>query len=384
MSHRFDAITAEQLRATGGKKWTQFPALTGAWIAEMDFGTAPAVTAALQRASQGPGLAYLPDASLAALRGAFTSFVGDRYGWQVGGGDVHIVPDVLAGMQAAIRMFSRPGSPVILPVPAYMPFLRLPASLGREILTVPMARQGERYVYDLEALAHAFEAGGHMLILCNPHNPIGRVLEREELEAICAVVDAHGGRVFADEIHAPLTFGGRVHIPYASLNATAAAHAVTATSTSKAFNTPGLKTAQVVLSNDADRDAWEQLGGEWVSDQAATIGVLAATAAYADGGEWLDEVVTYLEGNMDTLAGLLAEHLPGVGYTRPEGTYLTWWDFRGTGIERPQPFFIDGAGVMATAGEACGAPGFLRFNAAMPRPLLVEAIERMGRAYRDR
>lgn len=385
MSHEFDRITAESLRDAGWKKWTEFPDTTGAWIAEMDFGTAPAVQDALRRAATGEGLGYLSSARLRDLQSAFCAFVEDRFGWSVDPGDVRPAPDVLTVLQMAVRLLSRPGSPLVVPTPAYMPFLTLPAALDREIIQVPMALDGDRFRYDLDALDAAFAAGGHLLVLCNPHNPVGRVLERSELAAISEVVERHGGRVFADEIHAPLVYDGHEHVPYASVSEITAGHTITAMSASKAFNLPGLKCAQTVLSNDADRATWRR-AGVLAEDQASTLGALAATAAYADGGAWLDDVVGYLDGNRRALAELVAEHLPGVGYTMPEGTYLAWLDFRAVGVEDPARLFRTRAHVAATSGALCGdaGRGFLRFNIATGRPILVEALTRMGEALRAR
>ncbi len=384
--HTFDEITVESLRAANGKKWVEFGSATGAWIAEMDFGTAPAVQSTLRRAVEtGEGLGYLPTRSRAALQSAFSGFVDARFGWQVAPADVRPIVDVLSGLQAAVRLTSRPGSPVILPTPAYMPFLTLPGALDREVIQVPLQRENGRYVYDLDALDAAFAAGGHLLVLCNPHNPVGRVLERSELQAISEVVERHGGRVFADEIHAPLTYPGHRHVPYATISPAAAAHTFTAMSGSKAFNLPGLKCAQLVLSSDADRETWSRLGGPY-EDQASTLGALAATAAYAEGGAWLDGVLDYLDGNRQTLTELAAEHLPSAVTTELEGTYLAWLDLTTTGLEDPARFFREHADVAATAGSLCGeaGQGFLRFNIALPRPLLVEAITRMGAALAGR
>jgi cysteine-S-conjugate beta-lyase len=389
LEHPFDAITEDELRAVGGKKWTAFPGATGAWIAEMDFGTAPAVVRALQEAVAGVGLGYLPAAHLAAAREAFAGFAADRYGWTVAPDDVHPVADVLTAMQAVVRLYSRPGSKVILPTPAYMPFLTLPGDLDRELIQVPMAREtgpaGERHVYDLDALDAAFTAGGHMLVLCNPHNPIGRVLERSEMLAIAEVVDRHDGVVFSDEIHAPLVYAPHRHVPYASVSPQAAAHTVTAASASKAFNLPGLKAALLIVHDDAARATWRARGHVY-TDQASTTGVIAAAAAFAQGREWLDDVVGYLDGNRRLLAELLADHLPGVGYVPPEGTYLAWLDVRALGLDHPAVFFRQHARVAATDGALCGdaGAGHVRFNLAMPRPVLRDAVTRMGAAVASR
>ncbi len=381
----FDDLTVAELRRRGGLKWSLFPEAIGSFVAEMDFGTAPAVTEALHAAVDTPVFGYLPPALLQGMSEAYAAWSADRYGWTVPPERVRPVADVLAGLAAAIEHFSRPGSPVVLPTPAYMPFLTLPPALGREVLQVPMARDGDRYVYDLDALDAAFRAGGHLLVLCNPHNPIGRVLEPAEMTAVAEVVERHGGRVFSDEIHAPLVYEGHRHVPYASLGEVPAGHAVSATSASKAWNLPGLKCAQLVLSNDADADLWARVGSH-AEHGASTLGVVANTAAYTGGAGWLDDVLAYLDDNRRLLADLVAEHLPGVRYTPPEGTYLAWLDCRELDLPEPGAFFLQRAGVALTDGLLCGVAGtgFARLNVATPRPVLEQTVERMGAALAAR
>jgi cysteine-S-conjugate beta-lyase len=381
----FDDLTVTELRRRGGLKWSLFPEAIGSFVAEMDFGTAPAVTEALHAAVDTPVFGYLPPALLQGMSEAYATWSADRYGWTVPPERVRPVADVLAGLAAAIEHFSRPGSPVVLPTPAYMPFLTLPPALGREVLQVPMARDGDRYVYDLDALDAAFRAGGHLLVLCNPHNPIGRVLEPAEMTAVAEVVERHGGRVFSDEIHAPLVYEGHRHVPYASLGEVPAGHAVSATSASKAWNLPGLKCAQLVLSNDADADLWARVGSH-AEHGASTLGVVANTAAYTGGAGWLDDVLAYLDDNRRLLADLVAEHLPGVRYTPPEGTYLAWLDCRELDLPEPGAFFLQRAGVALTDGLLCGVAGtgFARLNVATPRPVLEQTVERMGAALAAR
>lgn len=372
----FDRIDVGTLRRAGWVKWSAYPGAIGAFVAEMDFGTAPVVTAALRAAVEAGGFGYLTDATADAMSAAYAAWSADRYGWVVDPADVRPIPDVIAGLTATIEQFSAPGRPVIVPTPAYMPFLTVPADLGREVIQVPFG-PGDRY--DLEALDAAFAAGANLLVLCNPHNPVGRVLTPDEMHAIAAVVERHGGRVFADEIHAPLVFGGHRHVPYASLSPVTAGHTLTATSASKAWNTPGLKCAQVVLSNDADRETWTRLS-VLAPHRAANLGVIASTAAYAGGGPWLAELLDYLDGNRRLLGELVADLLPGVGYAPPEGTYLGWLDFRATGIADPAAYFLEKAGVAMTDGARCGdaGRGFARFTFALPRPILREAVERMA------
>ena len=374
----FDRIDVGTLRRAGSVKWSMYPEAIGAFVAEMDFGTAPPVTAALHAAVDAAAFGYLPAGTVEQMSAAYAAWSRDRYGWAVDPVDVRPVADVVAALRLAIEHFSAPGTPVVLPTPAYMPFVSVPPRLGREVIEVPLSA-GHRY--DLDALAAAFEAGGDLLILCNPHNPVGRVLTPAEMLAIAEVVDRYGGRVFSDEIHAPLVFGDARHVPYAALSPVTAAHTLTATSASKAWNLPGLKCAQVVLTSDADRDTWAGIG-PLAEHGAATLGVIANTAAYESGGPWLAEVLSYLDGNRWLLGQLVADLLPGVVYTPPEGTYLGWLDFRATGPADPAAYFLEKAGVAMTDGALCGEAGrgFGRFTFALPRPVLREAVERIAAA----
>ena len=373
-----DRIVRE-LRAQGSLKWTRHPGALGAWVAEMDLGCAPAITRALHAAVDRGLFGYLPDWLAADVSRAWADFARGRYGWDVPPERVRPLADVLAGLDAAITHFTRPGSPVVLPTPAYMPFLELPPALGREVLQVPMARDGGRFVYDLDALDAAFAAGGELLVLCNPHNPIGRVLEPAEMLAVAEVVDRHGGRVFADEIHAPLVYPGHRHVPYASLGEVPARQAVTATSASKAWDLPGLKCAQLVLSNDADARLWAEVGHE-AEHGAATLGAVANVAAYTEGIGWLDATLAVLDGNRRLLADLVGEHLPGIRYRPPEGTYLAWLE--GFDVPDPGDHLLREAGVALVDGARCGAAGrgAVRLNIATPEPVLRRVVERVGAA----
>jgi cystathionine beta-lyase len=328
---------------------------------------------------------YLPKAVGERMSEACAQWSRDKYGWDVPTENVRPLPDVLAGLDAAINYYSTPGSAVILPTPAYMPFLVIPPALGREVIQVPMATEGGRYVYDLDALDAAFRAGGNLLILCNPHNPVGRVLERAEMEAIAEVVDRHGGRVFSDEIHAPLVLAGARHVPYASINEVTAGHTITATSASKAWNLPGMKTAQLILSNDKDVETWNAVG-MMAEHGASNLGVIANTAAFTAGGQWLDEVLAYLDGSRSLLVDLVAKHLPGVEFTPPEGTYLGWLDCRALELDDPGEFFLTEAGVAMVDGARCGdaGRGFVRYNFATPRPIIEQTIQQMGEALAKR
>ncbi|MDZ8172579.1 MalY/PatB family protein [Microbacterium xanthum] len=379
---RFDEITATDLSDAGSMKWTAYPGKTGAWVAEMDFGVAPAVQDALAAAIARGLTGYLPAWLTADLARATSDWYAERFGWRIPVGRIHPVPDVIAAFEATIEHFTPAGSAVIVPTPAYMPFLFVPQMHGREVIQVPSIECDGRMTMDLEGIGRAFDDGAGLLVLCNPHNPLGTVHTADELAAVAEVVHRRGGRVFADEIHAPLVFDGARHIPYASISDVAASHTITAASASKAFNLAGLKCAQLIVSNDADASIWAE-HAMWSGHGTSTLGVVANIAAYRDGTEWLGEVVDYLDGNRRALIDLLAEHAPLARVTMPEGTYIALIDFRAYGLEDDLgEWFRAHADVALTDGAACGeaAEGHARIIFALPRPILADAISRIGEA----
>jgi cysteine-S-conjugate beta-lyase len=381
----YDDLTEDALRAAGGLKWTRYPAAIGAWVAEMDLGTAPAVTQALHEAVDQARFGYLPAHAAEEMARACSGWYARRYGWEVPVAWISPLADVVAGLQAVIEHFTPPGSPVVLPTPAYMPFRAVPGLMGRELIEVPMVERDGRPTYDLDGIDRALRGGAGLVIHVNPHNPLGRVFTAEEQLELAAVVDRAGARVFSDEIHAPLVHPGAVHRPYASLSPVTARHALTATSASKAWNLPGLKAAQLVLSDAADAEHWARVGFLY-GHGASTLGVVANTAAYDAGGPWLDGVLTYLDGNRRLLGELLAERLPEVAYRPPEGTYLAWLDCRRLGLDGSVgEFFLDRAGVALVDGPECGAPGqgHVRLNFATGRGLLTAMVDRMAAAVRS-
>ncbi len=371
------------LRARGSYKWTApGPDGFGAAVAEMDFGAAPAILDALAGLSADANFGYLPPFLADELAVACAEFQKRRYGWDVDPAVIHHVPDVIKALEIAITHFSRPGSPVILPTPAYMPFLIVPGFLGREIIQVQMRDDDGFFTLDLDAIEDAFRARGHLLIFCNPYNPLGRVFTPQEMTQLAAVVDRHHGRVFADEIHGPLVYPGVRHIPYASTSDAAAAHSLTATSASKAWNLPGLKCAQVILTNEPDRQRWEEMG-VFAAHGASNPGVVANIAAFRHGEAWLDEVLAYLDDSRHLLAGLIRRHLPHVRYRPPDGTYLAWLDCAAMDLPgSPGALVTDRARITVVDGPAFGAggAGSFRFNFATPHPILTEMVERIAAA----
>ena len=352
-----DSTTAAMLRARGSFKWTApGPGGFGAAVAEMDFGAAPAILDAIAGLSADANFGYLPPFLADELAAACAEFQKRRYGWDTDPALIHHVPDVIKALEIAITHFSRPGSPVILPTPAYMPFLSVPGFLGREIIQVQMRDDGGFFTLDLDAIEDAFRAGGHLVIFCNPYNPLGRVFTEPEMTELTGVVERHGGRVFADEIHGPLVYPGIRHIPYASTSDAAAAHTLTATSASKGWNLPGLKCAQVILSNEPDRQRWEEMGF-FAAHGASNPGVAANIAAYRHGEAWLDEVVGYLDESR-RLLGRAARQAPAPGALPSARRHLS----RLARLHRDGPAGLAGRAHQRRARHGGGRTGLRRWR----------------------
>ncbi|OBJ74050.1 aminotransferase class I/II-fold pyridoxal phosphate-dependent enzyme [Mycobacterium sp. 1274756.6] len=377
----FDALDEQRLRARNTVKWNRYPAdVLPLWVAEMDFPTAPPVLAAIRAWAEREEFGY-PRFGHDALPAATAEWCGRRYGWPVTADQVRVVPDVLAGLKLAIDFLTRPQSPVVLPVPAYMPFFDVLQIAGRQRVEVPMLREPTgRYTLDLAAIEAAFAAGAGSLILCNPYNPLGTAFSAAELRAVVDLAAAHGARIVADEVHAPLVYRGR-HVPAASVSPAAAATVVTVLSASKGWNLPGLKCAQVILSNPADATVWDAMNWlNWMG--ASTVGIAANLAAYRDGEDWLDAVLVHLRGNRDRVADALPELVPGLTVTRPEGTYLAWLDCTALDLpEEPADYLLSHARVALNPGIPFGAgTGCARLNFATTRPILDRAIAAIAAA----
>lgn len=378
----FDRLTRKQLAVPSSRKWSLHPETIGAWVAEMDFGTAPTITRRLHEAVATAQFGYISPATARAVARATAEWQRREFGWHLSWQSVHPVADVMTAFELALAHFSPAGSGVIVPTPAYMPFFSVIPALGRTVFEVPGVVNDGRWAHDIAGIDLAFRAGAKTLVLCNPQNPTGRALSRAELEAISAVVEAHNGRVFADEVHAPIIYGAQRHIPYASLSPVTASHTVTATSASKAWNLPGLKAAQLIISNEADAALFAPHHFAALQG-ASSLGLVAAISAFDEGQAWLSDVVGYLDENRRLLASLLAHHLPEVQYSVPEATYIAWLDCSELGITGSvAEFFRTEAGVTLTDGAHCGR-GFeqhVRLVFAMPAPLLEEAIVAMAAA----
>lgn len=376
-------LTPDQLRARHTMKWTLHgPEILPLWVAEMDFATCPAVGDAVREAARREVFGYeTRDGRLARATAAWCE---RRYGWSVDPSRIRDhLPDVLHGVCLAIDCFTTPGSPIVLPVPAYMPFFDVLDLTGRRGVFTPMLRDETGYHFDLDAVEEAFRRGAGGIVVCNPYNPLGAVFTARELDAVCVLAERYGARVISDEIHATLVYEGR-HVPTASVSDTAAHVCLTLLASSKGFNTPGLKCAQLVLTNDADVKTLGQVNRMRLQG-ASTLGIEASIASYEHGEGWLDELLTYLRGNRDYLVRALPEAAPGIDYLPPQATYLAWLDFTDVEALRgadPSAWLLRHAKVYLNPGPAFGAggQGHARLNFGTSREILAEFVDRVGAA----
>ena len=373
-------LTDDEARRALVLKWGSVaPDVIPAWVAEMDFALAPPVAAALQEAVVTGVTGYPRFASHVELGTAYAGFARRHYGQPVDPTQVLPVSDVTAGIRLALDVLSEPG-PMALCTPAYPPQLRVAQVTGRRLLEVPSEPGPAATGLDLDGLERALAAGARTVLLTQPHNPLGRVHSRQELEALRDLVVAHGARVVSDEIHAPLVLPGAEHVPYLSLPGTAD-HAVAVVAASKAFNTAGLRCAQVVTADEATRDRLLDVP-EVRNDSWSPLGVVAAVAAYQHGDAWLASLIRRLAEQRSHLARLLDEHLPEAGMHPLQATYLAWLDLRAYGHHDPAAVVHEKGRVLLAAGHEFqpGLAGHARLNIATSPERLSEIVHRMGRA----
>ena len=364
----------------GGLKWTQFdPDVLPAWVAEMDYALAPPIAAALHQAIDDHLTGYPYPEAEEATAAAAARFWKEHLSWNVDPGSVFAAPDVIEGTRRAIEQLTEPGSPVVLHTPVYFPFFGMVERTGRVLTEVTSIQDADgTYRLDLDGIDRAFSDGAGSIVLCNPWNPVGRVFSTEEVNDVIDVARRHGARVISDEIHAPITYPGFVHTPAATLDPDVV---VTVLSASKMFDIPGLKCAQVVLTNAEDRDRWS---GYFTPEKVGvgTFGLIASTAAYLECDDWYHDTMARLDTNRRTLIKALAEVLPTIKTTDLQGTYLAWLDFSSFGLDDPAAFLLSEARVALTGGaQFRGASSdHARLNIATTTERLIEIVERMASA----
>ncbi len=382
----YDLDHVPERRPTDSIKWNHFePDVLPMWVADMDFPVAEPILQSLrQRVDHGifgyPAYVHPKPGSVTAFQELLVERMYMRYGWRVEPDEILPLPGVIVGLNLTCSALATPGGGVLIQTPVYPPFFATAKNAGMQLQEASLyCRPGGRYEVDWEAFEAAITDQTRVFILCNPHNPVGRVFRRDELERMAHICLRHGVTICSDEIHCDLVFKGQAHLPIASIDEEVAMNTITLMSPTKTYNIAGLQCSFAIVQNKDLRARFqESMHGlvMWVN----LIGMNAAIAAYRDGQEWLSQVLAYLEGNRDYLADFVATQLPQLRMVKPEGTYLAWLDCREAGIPgAPCEYFIKEARVGFNDGVTFGkgGEGFVRLNFACTRASLTKALGQM-------
>lgn len=351
------------------------------WVADMDFAVPAAVRDALAERAAHPiyGYTVYPE----SLYEALIAWQQKRHGWKVERDWIVMCPGVVPSVHAAIIALSQPDDVVVVQPPVYAPFFGVAKSVGCRLMLNPLRLEDGRYRFDLEHFERCAAEGARLLLLCSPHNPVGRVWETDELQALLEICERYAVTVISDEIHADLIYPGRQHKPLAGLS-TGGVKVITAVAPSKTFNIPGLGLSALIVPDEKDRAAIAKAFGMLHVGAANPFSIVAFEAAYRNGAPWLDELLGYIEANSKFVRMFLQQHLPLIRLTAAEGTYLLWLDCRAMGLndEQLQQFFVRQAGVGLSPGIIFGeqGSGFMRMNIAAPRSVIAEALEKIASA----
>ena len=380
----FDAPVARE--GTDCEKWDAREAVFGRadvvplWVADMDFACAPQIVEALCARAAHPIYGYTQDVS--ENRAAEAAFLLRRFGLKVETDWILPSPSVVDSMLFSLYALTEPGERVLIQPPVYGPFRETVERAGRAVAACPLLETDEGWRMDFDGLEAAFEGGVKCMFLCSPHNPVGRVWTRAELERLTALARRYAVRIVADEIHAAFTFAPHAHTPLISL----CESAVMLTSATKAFNLAGLRQSSIIA---ADPEARGRIAGQLHrvnADRTNLFAMVAQRAAYEHGDEWLDACVSYIRENRDAAEAFIRERLPMVSIRPLEGTYLMWLDMRSLGMEHEQLWrrLVDVGGVGLNTGLFFGEEGrgFFRLNLATQRENVLKGLAGIERALR--
>jgi cystathionine beta-lyase len=387
MKYDFDQIIDR--RGSDCIKWSAYEAdVLPLWVADMDFLSPQPVIDAL-RCRVDHGFFGYPEGigpnGLSELRQAIVAWISGRHGWQIEPEWLVFVPGVVTGFNLAALQLQA-GEGVLIQTPVYPPILGMAKEHDLQSHAMELTREKDgTYSIDWDRFEAAFTPQTRQFLLCNPHNPVGRVFKPEELARMAESCLKRGVTIVSDEIHCDLVFSESRHVPLAALSPEIAAQTITLMAPSKTFNLAGLQCSFAIIPNADLRKQYLKQRRElvpWVN----LFGLAGALAAYREGSEWLDQLLPYLQSNRDYLLEAVQQHLPGVEMGCPEGTYLAWLDCRKAGIQgSPYKFFHEKARVALGNGETFGAggEGFVRLNFGCPRPLLEDALRRMSAALQQ-
>lgn len=385
---KYDFDKTIDRRATNSYKWDSAPeGVLPMWVADMDFRTAPAIIDALQkRVAHGIfGYTRVPDAYYDAV----TSWFSQRHGWDIDREWIIYTSGVVPAVSAVIKALTVPGDKVIVQTPVYNCFFSSIRNNGCEIVSNPLRRTADTYEMDFDALERCVaDPRAKVMLLCNPHNPAGRVWTPDELTRLGNICLRNGVTVVADEIHCELVYQGFKYTPFASLSDAFLHRSVTCVSPSKAFNIAGLQIANIVaFDNDLRSRIDKAININEVCD-VNPFGVAATIAAYNEGEEWLNQLVDYLHGNYEAMAEFCRRELPEFPITRLEGTYLVWMDCSSLGMpsDALEHALLEDARLWLNAGTMYGAEGkgYMRWNIACPRSVMLDGLNRFLNFVRSR
>jgi cystathionine beta-lyase len=374
----FDFSIPVERRNTASVKWDKYKDrdIIPLWVADMDFCSPPAVIEALQqRIAHGVfGYTVAPE----SLKTIVVEKLAADFSWSIQPEWLVWLPGVVTGFNVTCRAVGEDNDDVMTAVPVYPYFLSAPQNSRRRLIKVPLQETNNHWTLDFDLLEKAITPNTRVFILCNPHNPVGRVFSRDELNSLAAICEKHDMVICSDEIHCDLILDSEmIHIPTATLDAAIAERTITLMSPSKTFNLPGLGCAFAVISEKKLRRRFiNAMAG--IVPHVNALGYAAAEAAYRDCADWHAALLEYLRDNRDTVARAIAD-MPRLSMAPVEATYLAWIDVRTADLPDPVRFFED-AGVGLQDGIEFGGPGFVRLNFGCQRPLLHEALDRMKKA----
>ena len=379
----FDKIVSRE--TTNCAKWdTIEKGLLPMWVADMDFQSPMEVIAALKERAEHGVFGY--SGGYGGWFEALMQWMEKRYGWEPQREWISTSPGVVAALFMLVRALTEPGDRIILQPPVYRPFYYVASSNGCELLENPLYFDGRKYRMDLEQLRQTVDSRVKLLILCSPHNPVGRVWIREELAALGQFCLEHEITIISDEIHSDLVLPGYKHTVLASVSKELEQNMIVCNAPSKTFNIAGIPASNVIIANENLRSAYRRVLRESGLALPNVFAVTAVEAAYTYGEAWLDELLLYLEENYRLAAGYLAERIPEIKLVEPEGTYLLWLDCRSLGLndEELDRFIKEKAKLLLEPGTifGTGGSGFQRMNIACPRSRLLEALQRLEKAVR--
>jgi len=374
----FDFSTPVDRRGTASLKWDKYRGtdIIPMWLADMDFRSPPAVVEALQQRVAHAVFGYT--AAPEELVEVVCTRLLRQYQWEISPEWLVWLPGLGTGLNLACRSVGHDGDEVLTAVPVYPPFLSAPKQSRRNLVTVPLIQTDGRWGFDFKRFERAITPRTKLFLLCNPHNPVGRLFTAAELETLAEICEKHRLVVCSDEIHCELILDeDRRHVPTASIRSGIAERTITLMAPSKTFNLPGLGFSFAVIPDKGLRQDFRQsMAG--IVPHINALGYSAGVAAYRDCRDWHTALLEYLRENRDMVEDAVGR-MPGLAMTHVEGTYLAWLDARETGLEDPTGFF-ETAGVGFFDGKHFGAPGFFRLNFGCPRSILGEALSKMQRA----